>query len=161
MRGVEAEQPGFDLLDAEPADRAGEFGRKYRSFLGVGVLGVDDAVRHAQRGFKTVGEAGADALANHQSVHHGLNLMLGLTVQGRDFGDFIQFAVHLDPGEAAALQFRQFLAVFAFPVAHDRGEQQQASAFRHGGYPVHHLADGLRFDRQPGGGGIGDADARP
>jgi hypothetical protein len=87
--------------------------------------------------------------------------VLGLAVEGGDFGDFIQRAVDFDAGEAAALQFGEFLAVFALAVADDRGEQQQARALRHRHDSVDHLGDGLRLDREAGGGGVGDADPRP
>ena len=102
-----------------------------------------------------------DALADDEAVDHGLDLVLGLAVERGDLGDFIQRAVDLHAGEAAALQFGEFLAVFALAVAHDGGEQQQAGAFGHRHDAVDHLRDGLRLDRQAGGGRIGHADARP
>jgi hypothetical protein len=55
VRGVEAEQPWFDFLDAEAADGAGEFGGEDGAVGAVGVLGVDDAVGHGEGGFEAVG----------------------------------------------------------------------------------------------------------
>ncbi len=161
MRRIEAEQPGFDFLDRKSTDRTGELGGEYSLFPAIGVLGVHHAVRHAQRCFETIRQPGGDAVAHHQTVHHRLDLMLGLAVQGRDIGDFIQRAVHFDPGEAAPLQFRQFLAVFALAVAHHGRQQQQACALWHRHHAVHHLGHGLRFDRQPGRRGIRHADPGP
>ncbi len=161
VRRVEAEQPRLDLLDGEAADRAGEARGEHGAFAAVGVFGVDDAVGHAERGFEAVGQARGDAVADDEAVDHGLDLVLGLAVQRGDFGDFIQRAVDLHAGEAAALQFGEFLAVFALAVAHHGGEQQQAGALRHRHDAVDHLRHGLRLDRQAGGGGVGDADPRP
>ena len=161
VRRVEAEQPGFDLLDREAAHGAGEARGKHGSFRAVGVFRVDDAVRQRQCRFEAVGQPWGDAVAHHHAVHHRLDLVLGLAVQRRHLADLIQRAVHLHPGEAAALQFAQFLAVFALAVPHHRREQQQARAFRHRHHPVDHLADRLRLDRQPGCGRIGHAGTRP
>ena len=141
VRRVEAEQPRFDLLDGEAADRAGEARGEHGAFAAIGVLGIDDAVGHAERGFEAVGQARGDAVADDQAVHDGLDLVLDLAVERRDLADFVEVAVHLDAGEAAALQFGEFLAVFALAVAHDRGEQQQARALRHRHDAVDHLAD--------------------
>ena len=77
------------------------------------------------------------------------------------FADLVQGAVHLDAGEALALQLRQLLAVLALAVPHDGRQQQQARALRHRHHAVHHLADGLGLDGFAGSGGVGDAGARP
>ena len=148
MRRVEAEQPRLDLLDGKPAHRAGEPGRKYCSFRGFRVLGIDNPVRQRQRGLETVGQPGGDPVAHHHPVHHRLDLVLDLAVQRRHLADLVQRAVHLYPGEPAPLQLAQFLAVFALAVAHHRRQQQQPRALRHRHHPVHHLADRLRLDRQ-------------
>ena len=162
MRGVEAEQAGFDLLDGEAADRAGEAGAEHGARAGGGVLGVDDAaVGEAEGGLEAVGEARLDAGADDDTVDHGVDVVLGLAVEGGDVGDLVERAVHFHAGEAAALQLGQLLAVLALAVAHDGGEQEEAGAFGHGGDSVDHLADGLGLDRLAGGGRVGGADAGP
>jgi len=75
--------------------------------------------------------------------------------------DLVEGAVDLDALEALFQEFGEFLAVFALAAAHHRGEQVEPGPFRQRHHPVDHLRDGLAFDRQPGGGRIGDADARP
>ena len=161
MRRIEAEQPRLDFLDREPRHRAGEARGEYSPFAAIGVLGVDDAIRQCERGFETIGKPRCDAVTHDDAVHHRLDLVLDLAVQRGNFANLVQLAVDLHAGEAAALQFGQFLAVFALAVAHDRREQQQARALRHRQHPVHHLRHGLRFDRQAGRWRIRHAGARP
>jgi hypothetical protein len=122
---------------------------------------VDHAVGHGERGLETVGQAGGDVVADDDAVDHRLDDVLGLFVERGSVGDFVEGAVDLGAGEAAALQLGQLLAVFAFAVADYRGQQEPAAAVGLRHQAVDHLADGLRLDRQAGGGGIGDADAGP
>ena len=75
--------------------------------------------------------------------------------------DRIELAVDPHPSEAGLLPFGEFLAVLALAAAHDRREQVMAAAFAQSHHSVDHLADLLCFDRKPGRGRIGNADARP
>ncbi len=161
VRAVEAEQPRLDLLDREAGDRAGEAAGKHGPRLALGRLGVGDAVGEPDGRFKTVGEAALDPRPDHDPVDHRLDLVLDLAVQRRDRADLEQFSVDLHAGEAAALEFGDFLAVFALAVAHNGREQQQPRAFRHRRDPVDHLADRLRLDRQAGCGRVGHAGPCP
>ena len=87
--------------------------------------------------------------------------MLVFLVERRGFLDGVELAVDLHAGEAVFLQLRQFLAILALAAAHDGGQQIEAGVFRQRHDAINHLADGLRRDRQAGGGRIGDADPRP
>ena len=75
--------------------------------------------------------------------------------------EIVELAVDLDALEALAQQVGELLAVLALPPAHDRRQQVEPGALRHGQHPVDHLRDGLRLDRQAGRGRVGDADPRP
>ncbi len=161
VRAVEAEQARLDFLDREAAHRTGEAAGKHGPLTAIGVLDIGHAIGHRQRGFEAVGQARGDALAYHDAVDHRFDLMLGLAVERRHLADLVQLAVHLHAREAAALQLGEFLAVFALAVAHHGRQQQQARAVSHGQHAIDHLADGLRLDRQAGGGRVGHADARP
>lgn len=81
--------------------------------------------------------------------------MLVLLVEGGRLLDQIGLAVDADALEAGALPFGELLAILALAAAHDRGEQEQPGALGQRQDPVDHLADGLRRDRQAGGGRIG------
>ncbi len=124
VRRVEAEQPGLDLLDGESRDGAGKARGEHGAVPAIRVLGVHHAIRQTERGLEAVGEAWRDAVADDDAVHHRLDLMLDLAVQRWDFADLVQFSIHLHPGEAAALQLGQFLAVLSLAIAHHRREQQ-------------------------------------
>ena len=161
VRGVEAEQPGFDFLDGETADRAGEAGRKHRAHAVIGTLGIHDAVGESQGGLERIREPLFQAGFHHNAVHHRLNLMFQLFVQRRDLVDLIEFAIDFRPRVTFALQFGQLLFVFALAIADHRGEQQQLGALLHGHHAVNHLRHALRLNRQAGGRRIRHPGARP
>ena len=96
---------------------------------------------------------------HHQAVDHHLDVVLALLVERRQLPrSRSSVAVDLDPLEAALLQVGQLLAVLALAAAHDGGQQVEPRALGHLHDPVDHLADGLAFDRQAGGGRVGHAD---
>ena len=161
VRAVEAEEAWLDLGDGEAADGAGESAREDGALAARRVLGDDDAVGEAERGFEAVGEAGLDPGMDDDAVHHRLDVVVHFAVEGRNLGNLVERAVHLGAGEALAGELGELLAVFALAAAHDRGEEEEPRAFRHGEHAIDHLAHGLRLDRQAGGGRIGNAGARP
>ena len=160
MRIVEGEQPRFDFLDGEARDRAGELGRENRLLAAVGVFRKGQAVGQLESGLEGIGEAGFQIGPYHDPVDHHLDIVPVILVERRGFVDLVHFAVDLDALEAALLQHGQFAAVFALAPPRDRRQQVKPRAFRHGHHDIDHLADRLRFDRQAGGGRVGDADAR-
>ena len=72
----------------------------------------------------------------------------------------MELAIHLDALEALFAQLGEFLAVFAFPVADDRGQQIGARPLLHRHDAINHFGDLLRLDRLTGRRGIGRADPR-
>ena len=161
LGAVEAEQPRLDLLDREAGDGAGEFLAEDGPFVAVGIVGIGDAVRQAERGLKAVRDARLRAIPHHDAVHHDLDVVLQLLVELRWIGQLMDSAIHLHALEAAPLPFLEILAVFPLLAPRDRGQQQQPRALCHRHDPVHHLGDGLRLDRQAGGRAVRHADPRP
>ena len=163
---VEREQARLDFLDGETGNRAGEFlGEDHLAriavvILLVGEFGDGDAVGKAQGSLHRVRQAACDVRAHDEAVHHHFDVMFLLLVEGGHAVEFIEFTIHLHALEAALEEVGELLAVFALAAADHRGQQVKAGAFLQGEDTVHHLADGLAFNGQAGGGGIGDADAR-
>ena len=111
-------------------------------------------------GLDGIGQPRGQPGPHHDAVDHDLDIVLQLLVERRRLLDLVELAVDLDALEAALLQIRQFLAVFALAPAHDGGQQIEPRPLRHGHDPVHHLGHGLALDGQAGRRRIGDADPR-
>ena len=86
--------------------------------------------------------------------------MFQLFVERRHFRDFVIAAIDFDALEAALLQFGKVALIFALATADNGRQQIEPCAAIQCHKPVNHLADGLAFNRQAGGGRIGDTDAR-
>ncbi len=181
-RVVEREQPRLDLRDRETRDRAGEFGREENGRMASSewrmggrairhfairysplLRDLDDRepIRQLQRRLETLGEAARHVGPDDEPIDHDFDVVLELLVERGRVGDLVEFAVDLHPLKAALHEIGDFLAIFAFAAADDRRQQIEPRALGQGQHAVDHLADGLAFDRQAGGGRIGNADARP
>ncbi len=182
LRGVEAEQSRLDLLDREARDGTGELFGKHDAvgrqagalhraaggilFLAsrhhaVGQVDISQSFGELQRLLETVGQPRLDAVLHRDAIDHHLDVVLELLVERGGVLDRVHLAVDAHAGEARLLPFGQLLAVFALAPAHDRGEQVEPRPLGQGHHPVDHGRDGLRLDRQAGGGRIGHADPRP
>ena len=180
---VEREQPRLDLGNGEAGNRAGEFFRKQnplrpalvvdlggllvglllfrRTRRRVGVFDHGEAFGELQRGLKAFGEALADVGADHDAVDHHVDVVREFLVERRRLGELIEGAVDLDALKALLEPFGELFLVLALAAAHDRRQQIEAGALGQRQHAVDHLRDDLAFDRQPRGGRIGHADARP
>ena len=180
---VEREQPRLDLGNGEAGNRAGELFRKQDplrpalvvdlcgllvglllvrgSRRRVGVFDHGEAFGELQRGLKAFGEALADVGAHHDAVDHHVDVVREFLVERRRLGELIEGAVDLDALKALLEVFGELLLVLALAAAHDRRQQIEPGAFGQRQHAVDHLRDDLAFDRQPRGGRIGHADARP
>ena len=191
LRRVEREQARLDLGDGEAGDRAGEFlgegdaakrcvvlqNAPLRGFLErfgdagalaaarvlgrVGGVEISEAVGELQCGLKTVGEPRFDPLPDDDAVDDHLDVVLVFLVERRRFLDRVEDAVDADALEARLLPIGELLPVLALAAADDGGEEIVPRAFRQRHHAIDHLADLLRLDRQPRGGRIRHADARP
>ena len=135
-RIVEREQPGLDLGDGEARDRTGELGREEnppRLALAldlVGEFGHRQAIGKFERSLEALGEARAHVRPHDNAVDDHLDVVLEFFVERRRIRDLVEFAVDLQPLEAALHIVGDFLTVFALPAAHDRGQQIEARALR-------------------------------
>ena len=87
--------------------------------------------------------------------------MLALFVESRRRIKIVDFTINANTAKTLAVEFGQFLAVFALAPPHDRREQVEACAILHPKQDINHLADGLAFDRQACGGRVRNPDTRP
>ncbi len=132
-----------------------------RSRVLVGELGDGDAVGKLERRLERIGEPRGDVGPDHDAVHHHVDIVLHVLVEGGDFRDLVELPVDLDPLEALLLELGEFLAVLALPPARDRRQEIKPRALGESEHAVDHLAHGLALDGQPGRRRIGHADARP
>ncbi|MND56580.1 hypothetical protein D3C80_476890 [compost metagenome] len=126
----------------------------------VGKFCDRETVGQLQRGFKTVCQSCTNIRTDDQTVDHDIDIVLIFLVEGRHIGDFIELAVDFHALKALLHQFCEFLLVLALTAADQRREDVKARAFLEVKHAVDHLADRLAFDRQTGGGRIGNTDAR-
>ena len=87
--------------------------------------------------------------------------MLELLVELRRIFQFVVFAVDFHAGKAALQEVCELFPVFAFAAADHGCEEVELGAVAKRHRLVDHLGDGLAFDREAGGGRVGDADPRP
>ncbi len=152
IRIVEGEQTRLDLLDGEARHGAGELRREDDPLIfvpprrRVGEFGDDDAVGELQRRLEGIGEPRAHVWPHHDAVHHHVDIVLHVLVEGRDLGDLVELAVDLHPLKALLQQLGEVLAVFALPPARDRREKIEARALGQRQHAVDHLAHGLALD---------------
>src|SRR6056297_66522 len=162
-RRVERKKPRLDLGNCEATDRTGKIlreGQPLRLPLLRRCLQYGDTVSKVERGAKTVGQPRLKPVFHHNPVHHHINVVPEFLVKRRRLVQLVEGAVHLHPLKALLAQLKEFLAVFALPVAHDGGQKKGACALVHGHHPIHHVLHLLRFDGLAGGRAIGRARPR-
>ena len=86
--------------------------------------------------------------------------MTEFLIQRGRFVQLVKFTVHLNALEALFAQIKELLAVLAFTVTNNRGQQEGPRTLWHGHDPVDHILHLLRLDRLAGRGGIRRANAR-
>ncbi len=107
---------------------------------------LHDAVGMGERRLQGIRETLLEARLHHQAVHHDVDVVLFLLVEGDLLGEVVGLAVDDDPDEAVLSKLRQFLFVLPLPAAHDRGEQGQLCPLGERRDLVHHLRHRLRRD---------------
>ena len=120
-----------------------------------------DPVRELQRRLERLGEPRRDVRADHDAVHHHVDVVLQLLVERRRLVDRVELPVDLEALKTLLLELGDLLAVLALAAAHHGREEVEPRLLRQRQHPVDHLAHRLALDRQAGGGRVGDADPRP
>ena len=93
-------------------------------------FGQDAALGQAQRRFDGVGQALADALLDHEPVHHHLDGVLELLAQLGRIAELDEFAVHPGAGIALGGQFLEEVDEFALAAADHGCQHLEAGAVR-------------------------------
>ena len=154
---VEGKTAGLDLGNTDPAVRAGKALAELQELpadnirlhqsLGEG-QGIFHGIRHAALG------SGAD----DQTVHHDLDVVLDVFVEGDVLGDIVHIPVDAKAYVAGSPGAVDHLFVPALAAADDRRQNLDARALGQGHHAVHHLIYGLLCNLSAAVGAVGDAD---
>ncbi len=145
-RVVEGEDPRLQLRDRVATLGAGEVGRESHGgnpLLSVHGRHQDDAAGESQRRLERLGEALLQIVTHLEAVHHHLDGVLLLQLQGRGIREITHLPVDAGTDITLGRQVLQQLDVLPLAVAHHGGQQHQFAPLRLGQHLVHHLADGL------------------
>lgn len=148
-RVIEGEDARLQLRDRVATLGAGEVGRESQGLPLLPVHGrhQDDAAGESQRRLERLGEALLQIVTHLEAVHHHLDGVLLLQLQGRGIREIAHLPVDAGTDITLGRQVFQQLDVLPFAIAHHGGQQHQLGAFRLGQHLVHHLADGLGGER--------------
>lgn len=155
-RVVEGEDPGLQLRHGVTALGAGEVGGEGHG--GNPILPVHrhhqhDAAGESQRRFERFGQAQGQVIAHLEAIHHHLDGVLLVQLQGGRIRQIAHLAVDAGADVTLGRQVLQQLGVLPLAVAHHGGQQHQLGAFGLVQHLIHHLADGLGRERN----GVGRA----
>ena len=109
--------------------------------------------------FGDILEALLNAFPHHQAIHHDLDGVLFLFVQGRRFVQRVHFAVDAHAHKAVLERLLQQLHMFALAGADDGRQQLNAAALGHGQHGRNDLIQALLADLPAAVGAVGDTDA--
>ena len=165
-RIVERKEPGFDFINRETRDRAGEArreGNAFRvfAFLRIGIFDNGYAIGNTERDFKTVSQTIAKIVTHDDTINDHINVVLEFLVERRHLVNLIEGAVHLDALKTFLLQIGKFLAIFALTTADHWREQIKTGAFRQCQHAIDHLGHSLALNREARRWRIGNTDTRP
>ena len=158
---VEGEHPGLQLGQADAAVLAGVVLGKAQLPVLPGQLNGHQTAGMAACGFDGVRQPAAQAILQHQPVHHQLNGMLFVLLQLDLFRQVVEDAVGSDPGKALLPGILKHLDVLALFAPDHRGQHHKPGALSQGLHPVHNLVDGLAADFLPAPGAVGNAHPGP
>ena len=106
------------------------------------------AAREPQRGLEGLGEALRGVGTQPQAVDHRIDAVLAPCIELRRGIEFMHLAVDAGAHEALRLQIAQGGLVAALAILHQGCKQQHGGTLGHLQHLVHHLAHGLRLERQ-------------
>ncbi len=142
---VEGKAPGLDLLDADTAVRAGEAGGQIHGLTANHIHG-QQTVRQCHRLLYGFRKPLADALADHQTIHHDLDGMPQVLFQLDFLRQIIHISVDAYSHIAGLPGTGQHLLVHAL-LSPDNGRQKlNPRALRQTKQLVHHFIHRLPLD---------------
>src|SRR5579864_409234 len=154
IRAVEAEGPWLELVEADAAARAGVFHAEHLVFPArVSLCREDDrALAELEREVDALSEPRADAITNHETVDHGLNIV---ALRLRELGvvaNLDNLAVNPRTQQARAADRLERIEMRALPSPNKRREHQHLAPTLHCEDARNHLlrrlpANGLSASR--------------
>ena len=147
-RVVEGEQLGFELINGMPAAGTGVAGRK-QCFGAITLHGCNGChtVGQLQRSLEGFREPQFEVVTNFESIDDDINPVLSFFIERRHIVEINDDAIDPHPDESGGTHLLENVQMFAFSVAHDRGQQHQLAALGQCHHRVHHLGHGLGFQR--------------
>ena len=158
-RIVERKASRLDLLDADPAVRAGEALAEIHR-LAVDHIHHQQPLRQMQHALHGIREPLLDPRPHDQTVYDDLDVVLNIFIQADLFRQFVHIAVNAHPHVPAFLRPLEKLRVGALAPAHHRRQQLDPGPFRQRHDLVHHLVHGLLHDLPTALRAVRDADPR-
>ena len=142
---VEGKAPRLNLIDADPAVRAGKALAEGHGLPADHVY-KQQPFRERQHAFDGIREPSVDSGLHHKTVHHDLDVVLDIFIQFDLFRQLIHASVHPDTHVAAASGPLQHLDVLALSSPDHRGQKLNPGSLRQRHDLIHHLIHGLLFD---------------
>ena len=158
--GVEGEEAGFEVGEADVAVLAGEAFAE-GDFVAVDDLDGDEAFAELERGFEGVGEAHAGVGLGGEAVDDDVDVVPEVAVEVGDVVEGNDLAVHAGTDEAGAAGVVKDALVLALAVDDDGGEDHEAGVLVPVQDQVDHFLDGLGGEGFAAGVAVRLADARP
>ena len=148
-RVVKRKQSRLQFTHTVAANWAGEVGGEQQlfRFRVVHIRHYRGTTGKLQRGFKRLGKTLGKIVTHLEAINHHFNSVFLLQFQFRRIGKIADFAINTSTDVTLACQVLQRFGVFAFALFNDWREQHQTLAFRLRQHVIHHLADGLRRQR--------------
>ena len=154
VRAVETEGPRLQFLVADLAARAGVFRAEQPLVPAVAVgrwpllvEGQDQSAAVPDGQVNRLGQPRPDAFADHDTVHHGLDVMRFLRHQRRRILDVGRLAVDPGPQETGLANRRENLLMLPLAPADHRGQDHDLDPVGQGQQLVDDLLGALLLDR--------------
>ena len=141
-RIVKGKTPGFNLADAHPAVRTGKTLAEGKGFPADDIH-HQKPLRQLQHILNGIRQTALNTRLYRQTVHHYINIVFDVLLQGDVFRELIETAVHPHPDIAALPGSVQNLGVFPLAPPDHRGQKLQLGALRQFHNLIHHLVHGL------------------
>ena len=160
-RIVKGEHSGLQLGKADAAVLACIILGKTQLLIGVGQLDHHQSAGMGAGGFDRVRQPAAQALLQHQTVHHQLDGVLFVLFQRNLLCQVIQNPIHPNPGKALLPGILKYLLVLALFCPDHRGQNDKSRTLAQGLHPVYDLVNGLPGDLLAALGTVGNAHPGP
>ena len=143
---VERKHPGRQLRHGHAAVIAGVITGKKSLLVGIGTVDDHQTARMGQGGLDGVGKTAGNIPAQHQPIHHKLNVVLFVLIERDLLTQIVRNTIHADAGKAAFPGVFKQLDMLALLTPHNGGKHLKPAPLWHGKDLVHDLIDGLAAD---------------